>query len=232
MPSHFDTFTVPHTGSFIAVCGAGGGSGFRGQNSPYRGGGGGSGAKASKIFAEVFGDVLSILVPDPGTHNVLQDGSDAVYAFARPLHCTAAAGKAPQFFGPVGLGGAAINCVGDVIVAGTDGDGPVPDFTVGAGHTGGASPDGTPGGTGGAVDDPTGGQDGPSPGAGGGGGGSMSVAAANEHSACSGGYVLVYDAADWPTYPAGLPTGSPIATYGTPPPPPPVIAGRKSAFVM
>ena len=229
MPNHFDTFTVPHTGNFIAVCGGGGASGFRGQSSPYRGGGGGGGAVASKLFSEVGGDNLTLLIPDPGTHDVFENGSDALYAFARPLHCTAAGGKTPQFFGPIGFGGAAVDCVGDVIIPGQDGEGPVPDFTIGPGHRGGASGDGTPGGSGGPTNGLTGGQDGISPGGGGGGGGST-IVAFNQHSACSGGYVIVYDANDWPTYPAGRPTASPIAVFGTPPQPSP--KARKVAFVM
>lgn len=231
--SHFhnDTFTPPASGDYVAVCGAGGGSGFFGQSSPYRGGGGGGGAKASKRFTEVVGVSVSLRIPDNGVHNMLDDGADAIYAESRPLHCFAAAGKAPQFFGPVGKGGLATDCVGDITIAGVDGDGPVPDFTVGNGHTGGISADGTAGGGGGGVNGAAGGQDGLAPGGGGGGGGSMS-AGNNQHSASSGGYIQVYKISDWATYPLGNPTAAPIAVYGTPPPPPPSSGSDDAALVI
>lgn len=229
MASHHDTWVVPATGQYVVKCGAGGSSGFRGENN-YRGGGGGSGAVASKEFTETVGDNIDLLIPDAGPHNnTLNNGSAAVYAFARPSNCTAAGGTAPAFFGPVGKGGLAASCIGDVIQAGNDGGGPVPDFGVGDGHTGGASPDGTIGGTGGGVNVAAGGQDGPSPGGGGGGGGSR--AANTDHSAESGGYIQIWRKADWPSYPSGSPTALPIASFGTPPPAP-VSTIKAYAFVM
>lgn len=226
---HTASWTVPATAQYIAVCGAGGGSGLRGQATPYRGPGGGGGATSSKIFSEVAADIIPLQIPDNGTHGVLEEGAQAVYAFGRGLNCTAAGGKFPSFFGPVGLGGTVAACIGDVKTAGADGSGPVPDFTVGAGHNGGSSADGTPGATGGGANDASGGQDGIAPGGGGGGGGSMG-AGNNQHSACSGGYVLIYRAVDWPGYPSGSPTTTPIAIFGTAPVLP--TFGRAYAFIM
>ncbi len=216
MPAHLDSWTVPVTGQYVAKCGGGGGSGIRGQaDSPYRGAGGGGGATASRLATETAGHVVDLLIPDPGPHNVLQDGSQAEYGYGGSslFHCLAAPGKLPGFFGPVGRGGLDTDCIGDVKTSGFDGDGPSPDFSIGPGHKGGNSADGTPGGTGGAQGDHAGGQDGPSPGGGG------------------GGYIIIWRHSDWLTYPAGNPTAAPIAIFGTPPPPP-ISSRRVSSFIM
>lgn len=235
------SWTDPVGVTFILVeCwGAGGGGGI--GTSPDAGGGGGGAAYVRSRIAVIPGNIYNVAVADGTPYAQNGDNSNFNSEQAK------AVGGGAGLFAGGGLGGQAVDCVGDVPFSGGDAANNVGYAGGGGGSSAGSSGPGSPGillvggaapyrggaGGGSTTASPTtffNGDPGDGPGGGGGAGvGSVSGEGAGLGGTGAEGAVVIWNDTDgtgWPKF------GAPIDSFGSPPPNPVNVKTRKSVSVM